>query len=132
MRFVGANNPLMGPESIFMLHCFISSFHNVNSPEHIWSTYVALTFSHSIKNTNETTLKHVDVTLELMKEHCFVPPQAVRHQCHDEVLHSHCCSAPVVFHLQLAPTSGAVWTPVCRFGGRALKKRKKHFFHNRS
>lgn len=55
------------------------------------------------KNTNETTLKHVDETLELMKEHCFVPLQAVRHQCHDEVLHSHCCSAPVVFHLQLAP-----------------------------
>lgn len=42
----------------------------------------------------------VAVTLKWMK-HCFVPPQAVRHQCQDEV--QFFCKFPQVFPFKLAP-----------------------------
>lgn len=76
-----------------LFSCFIASlrFHHVNSPGHNM-VYIYgpadFTLHKKVMMTNEKMPKHVDVTLEVMKKHCFVPPQAVRHQCHDEVLHS--------------------------------------------
>lgn len=107
---------LDGTTEYFMLHCFTLLSNNVNSPGHIWSTSVAGSFSHSIGKyywDNAITCR-CDVGI---KKHCFVPRQAVRPQCHDEVLQSF-CSGAVVFCLELIPNiwTGRDWAPICKFG----------------
>ena len=124
MRFCWGVQSLDGTTELFS-H-FIASFYCITMlilltiyGPHTWPSHLHTPW----ETTNEAMLKRwVEVISELMK-HCFVPPQAVRHQCRDEVLYSPSCSGPVV-SCRAAPDEwgsmwrGQDWAPNCRFGRR--------------